>query len=257
MKNRRKAQVEFLPFATLAIDSRYQRSVVQARINKLVAEWNIADVGILTVSIRDGKFWIIDGQHRYLAALKKGFGETKVPCHVYRNLTVEQEAELFDRLNDQRAPTPYDRFKAGLVYGDRVAVGVDRVVRSHGFRVANHSGKGRIACVSALTTLYKRDPVVLDQVLEVISGAWAETTEATESSIVSGLGKVVSRYNGELDKSALVKKLSKTGSPAQLLGNAKSMRALTGNSSSISDTVAQMVVEIYNKGRRTKVLDPL
>jgi len=252
MKPRIKHATEWIRFSDLSVEPIYQRDVVWARISYLAKNWRGSDIGIITVSFRDGKYWIVDGQHRYLAALELGLEDTKVLCHVHRDLTVEQEAKLFASLNDQRAPTAYDRFKAGLVYGDRIAIGVDKATRRHGFFVSSSSARGKISCVAKLMELERRDPELLDATLQVVSSAWGNERAAVEAPILAGVAKVLDRYNGSVDLTDLAIKLKKNSDPGSLLGHAKGIKAMSGKPA--PETIALSVVDIYNKGKRSKAL---
>jgi hypothetical protein len=53
------------------VDYSYQR-VRTSHVNYLHDNFDINECDPLLVSYRDGKFYIIDGQHRYYAALSKG-----------------------------------------------------------------------------------------------------------------------------------------------------------------------------------------
>jgi hypothetical protein len=252
MRSKIKEATKWIAFGDLNVDPIYQRDVVQARVDKLVRTWRDSDVGVITVSTRDGRLWIVDGQHRYLAALELGKASELVLCRVHEGLSVEQEAELFASLNDQRAPTAYDRFKAGLVYGDRIAVGVEKATQHYGFVVASSNAKGKISCVAKLMELQRREPEVLDATLEVISNAWGDERAAVEAPIVGGVAEVLWRFNGSVDRGSLSEKLRKQTDPGALLGHAKSMKAISGGN--VTKAVATAVLEIYNKGRRSKAL---
>lgn len=252
MKTRTKNNTDWIPFGALRVDPAYQRSVVTTRVAYLAKNWDDKNVGLLTVSFRDGAYWVVDGQHRYLAAMERGLLDHKVLCQVHRDLTREQEAKLFAALNDQRAPTAYDLYKAGLLYGDSVAIGVEKAARKHGYAVTGQSARGKIACVSKLMEIQKRDPELLDGVLEVTSTAWGDDKAGVEAPMVAGIAKVLERFNGSVDRLQLAAKLKKQADPSALLGHAKSRRAMTG--SSVTEEVSSSVIDVYNKGRRSKAL---
>lgn len=252
MRSKNSKSTAWITFGNLQVDPAYQRGVVKARVTYLAKNWNDNNVGILTVSLRDGKTWVVDGQHRYLAAMELGLGDQKVLCHIHKDLTREEEAKLFARLNDQRAPTAYDIFKAGLIYGDTVAIGVERAARKHGYAVTGQSATGKIACVSKLMEIQRKDPDLLDGVLQVTSQAWGDHRSGVEAPMVAGIAKVLDRYNGEVDRRQLATKLKKQADPAAMLGHAKSRKAMTGYS--VTDEIAESVVAVYNKGRRSKAL---
>lgn len=251
-----KLSVDHLPFATLAFDERVERALIPARVKALARAWNLDDVGAITVSIRDRKAIVIDGQHRVKAAMELGLGETKVLCHVYRGLSLEEEARKFLSLNNSRAVTPFDRYKIGLVANDPTCVGVRDTFAKYSLRIGHHDGDGIVRCVGSAMALYDRDPEVLDQVCAVLTGTWGTRSAAFEQTIFAAMGQVLARFNGELDRGVLVKKLAGyKGGPAGLAGDARGWadyRPIT-----ITRAAGEIIVDTYNRGRRTGVLSPL
>ena len=57
---------------TLRVDSKYQRFVRPAAVNRLTKEWDDALAQTLVLNIRDdGDTYIIDGNHRVTAKLRR------------------------------------------------------------------------------------------------------------------------------------------------------------------------------------------
>jgi len=256
MKKRSRA-TEHLPFRSLAFDPEYQRRMIPARVKHLVKNWNEDHVGEVTVSARDGKLYVIDGQHRVRAAMEQGLGDTKVKCDVRRGLERAEEARLFLALNDARMVSAFDKYRASLVAGDPVAIGVRDTCDAHGWRVVGGGLRhGSIACVTTILGIYDRDPELLDATLHVLTEAWGTRNEAAEKTIVAGMSLVLGRFNGEIDKAALAKKLSKyKGGPGGLLGDARGLAEF--KSLTKRRAVAEVIVGTYDKGRRNNKLGPL
>lgn len=247
--------VDHLPFASLAFDARYQRSEIPARTRYLQSNWQLDDVGALTVSIRGGKAYVIDGQHRVRAAMELGLGTTKVLCHVYRGLTLEEEARKFLALNDARTVTPLDRYRAGIVAKDPTCCGVRDTLAEHGLEIGNGSD-GYVRCVGKVIALYERDPELLNEVCAVIVESWGTRASAFEHVVFSAMGVVLGRFNGEIDRSVLTKKLSGyRGGPTALAGDARGLSDL--KPISVTRAAAEIICDTYNKGRRSGQLSPL
>ena len=72
-------------------------------VDRLIAKWDDRLLTPLVVSFRDGKFNVVDGQHR-IAAMRKmaDGGNVTVPCLIYTGLTYEQEAELYFKLDQSK-----------------------------------------------------------------------------------------------------------------------------------------------------------
>ena len=78
----------------------YQRPVNPKEVDRLIREWDERLLDPVTVSFRDGKFYVVDGQHRISAMRKMNGGRgIMVDCKVYNGLTYEQEADLCYKLD--------------------------------------------------------------------------------------------------------------------------------------------------------------
>lgn len=203
----------------------------------------------------DGKRYAVDGQHRTLAGVKAGYGFTKAKCHVYRNLTLAEEARLFLVLNNNRAVGPYDKFIVGLTAEDPDALAVNATLKKHGLQPSRSGGDGYLKCVDRAMKLH--DNGLLDETLEIVTAAWGTRAGAVENQVLEGVSRVLDRYNGELDRAALVKKLSThKGGPTALLGQARGLVALKSGMR-VAGGVAEVIRDSYNKGRRAGALPPL
>lgn len=128
-----------VPVDLLDVDYSYQR-VRTAHVNKIYDKWDPNQCDYLIVSYRDDKFYIIDGQHRYYAALARGVKD--LPCIIRTGLTMEDEARIFVEMNTSRKPlNPFDTFKANIANGNenipevKVDMIIKRVCDKHGIKV--------------------------------------------------------------------------------------------------------------------------
>ena len=75
--------------------------------------------------------------------------------------------------------------------------------------------------------------------------------------LVAGIGEVFCRYEGEIDRAALIRKLSKfPGGATGLLGKAKGLHEYR-KKLTIGRCVAILVIDVYNRGRQRDPLPPL
>ena len=96
----------------MELDHSYQR-LLGRTTKRLMAEWDNNKCDFLTVSFRDNKFYVIDGQHRYSVAKAKGI--LVLPCVIFTDLTQGDEALMFAQQQDNvNKLTPYDTFKANV-----------------------------------------------------------------------------------------------------------------------------------------------
>lgn len=245
MKMKRKQQyTDYLPFHSLTVNERVQRATIKARVRKLGREWDFRKVGVITISMRDGVAYIVDGQHRWRAALECGYGNSKALCHVYTNLTEQEEAALFIGLNDARRVTPIENYEVGLVAREEPYVSIEATLNRFGLTVGNKSGA--IKCVDALRRAHNEG--VLPELCAILTGAWGGSIEAFDRIIVDGMARLLAGTNGNLDHSLLVKKLAKTTNPAELVGRSRVLAKAGGGS--VTHWAAQNILAAYNRGRR-------
>lgn len=239
-----------------------QRPLQAGWVRKLYRNMDLDALGTFTVSRRDdGRLILLDGGHRQAALFEHDMGDWSVRCEVYHGLDLPTEAGLFRRLNSRRSVSALEDFLKGVVEGDGECVVINRTCKRVGLKVARQVGPGNIVCVSALRRVYagrgsKVHPEELKRTLELVTGAWGHTPEAVEGQIVAGVGEFVKRYHADVDYDDLRKKLAKyQGGPSRLLGNGRNLKEITNRP--IWKCIAEIVLNTYNKQRRTNVLPPL
>lgn len=201
-------EVQFLPLGSLTVDmsdlgggGRLQRPVQAAWVKKIAADFSWARFNRRPpiVSERaDGIRHVIDGQHQTAAARAAGYGpETLVRCHVYRNLTPEQEAGMFREENrDRKSVKPIDLFRARIGEREPVAVAINALLQSQGWEVGSHGKIGRFAAVMTLEAIWKQKngPAICGKTLAVITKAWDHAPESAHSTVVKVVGLFLRQY---------------------------------------------------------------
>lgn len=252
----RQAHLRWVPLDKMRVNPLAQREVNEARVDKLVSELSLEQIGFLTVNHRDGWFYLIDGQHRAEALRKYGFAEELVQCYCYDGdnaLTPEEEAEVFLKLNDTLAVSAFDKFTKGITAGRPEETDIDRIVRSLGLRISRDKGNGAIRAVAALRKVYRLSPTALTRSLRIVRDAYGDA--GLEAALIEGIGLLCSRYNGDLAEDQAVQKLGGIhGGANGLINGAEKLRLQTGDPR--SHCVAGAAVDVYNRGRGGKKLAP-
>jgi hypothetical protein len=265
MSDKEAGTTIWVPITDLHVDPTVQRPLNRHRVNQIKQEFDPDAVGVLHISERHNgngqpRYVVIDGQHRRAAILEMGWTDQRVECKPWHDLTVPQEAKLFVLLNNTAKPRRIDRFQKRVVAEDPDAVTIDKIVRSHGFRISDQHGPRLIASTEALEGIYRGDlrtrtgphPEALDATLRVMTKAWGQD-QAIDGRVLYGLGLVMVRHVGEVDEAALARKLAGfPGGPANLLGKARGLRELQGGT--VVKCLAATIIELYNRGRRTNLL---
>lgn len=152
----KKAKIETHPASSLVRDERVQRSIVDKRVRDIAKDLRFEGIGVVTVSRRkDGKCYILDGQHRVLALIEAGHGDFKVTCRVMEGLTLAQEAALFRLLNNTRRPGAMDDYLKGIVEGDPECLAINAILKRNDLKVSMGAMNGTISCVDAIRKVYR------------------------------------------------------------------------------------------------------
>lgn len=128
-------QYRLIDKAALRINGDYQRESSAKRIAALRADWSWVACGALIVGKRRGAMWVIDGQHRLLAAMARSDIQL-MPCLIFPTDDVEEEAAGFISANvNRKSMGMFDRWRALLIAGDQTAIRIDRVLEDAGVKV--------------------------------------------------------------------------------------------------------------------------
>lgn len=255
--------LELLHIAELTIDPSVQRRLQPDFVNRIINEFQPEMLGVLQVSERaDGTKVLIDGQHRHAAASYLA-GETAqfdgyVQCHVFRGLSLQEEAALFRHLNFKLNMTSIDEFLVRITEREPIATGINFMAQENGWTISRNPGDGNLAAVRALEKVYKGnarlgakpDMERVRLVLEIVTAAWGHADDAAGQSILHGLGLFLMKYADRADLVSLTNRLAKhSGGPGGLLGQARGLKDFLG--SDLANCVAETLLVIYNARRRT------
>jgi len=168
---------EWIDKGRLNVDYEYQRTKIsKTRIAAIVSEWSWVACGCLVVGMRsDESLWVIDGQHRKLAADKRS-DIVELPCMIFEGEPLG-EAKGFLQANLNRRPLTYlDKINAMVVAGDAVAIAVKRVVEDTGYRLAAGGMPHTTGAVGCLYGMWTRNAAVAEKVwrlcVQIHSGAF-------------------------------------------------------------------------------------
>jgi len=188
----------WLRVADLTVDQSYQADISRSQLAKMVP-WNPDLAGAIEVSHRtDGRYLVLDGQHRLLSARAQHIEFIRAIVH--QGLAVEDEALRFVLLNTQRRqPKALDLFHGRLRAGDEEAAAVVAIVTEFGLTIPRHHGgniaDNAIGCADALTRIYATGgDFLLRETLRVVEHAWLGNTRGHSGPVVSGVAGVIWVY---------------------------------------------------------------
>lgn len=236
----------------LIIDPLYQRKLNIRKVRKIVNGFDADAFGVLLVSKRNGVLAILDGQQRHAAILEMGWDDQLLPCMVYTDLTVAQEAALFVQYNELRTkPRPMELHDAQLVAEDPRAVAVAATVESLGLVVRNGPVAGYVQCVSALyDVLDNTSAKNLHRTLSIILAGYGQRSDGFHRDVVLGIAIILARHGKMVNDARMANVLAKH-EPKALLRKARVMKgdidsAGGGSMSRVAAVVASILVRAYN-----------
>lgn len=248
--------VRLIPARDLKLDPRVNRSIDRAWVVRLARSWDASLTGTLVVVARsDGDLIVVDGQHRYLAALELPDPDFMFRCDVRYGLSRAAEHALFLGNNTRRNVHSIDKFKAAVGAGWARESEIQAEVERHGLTIGMRATPQNIGGVRALTTLHARGGTeLIGATLDTILAAWPGDADAFAEEILRGVGELLYRYDGEVDREGLVANMRKSASPGGLRGQAKSIRSMRGHP--LWEHVADLLVDLYNLRRRSHKIAP-
>ena len=169
----------------------YNRDIRRAWVNKIKSDYREDMVQPAIVSFRDGKYWIVDGQHRAQAKYELNGNDPNTPilCDVRTGLTYEEEADLFHRYNNGNIVlTKAEDVKAMIEAKDATAVAFRDLVESCGY-VMYINTSNSISAVSTIWKIFnkKNGEETLRSILSLTNACWPCNKKGVHSILISGI----------------------------------------------------------------------
>lgn len=229
-------------------DPAYQRPLDDLRVQRMAEAFDVSLLGIIDVSQReDGRYAVIDGQHRW-AVIREIHGPSgAVVCNVHRGLSVEQEAALFFEIDrSRRNLTGWDRWWARRGAGDASVRAIEEVVESHGLQISAATRDGILRATKAAEDVVALGGTeLLDNTLELLIKGWGRAADALDGALLHGLALVIHHYDlaTEVDAVRLVTALQDIA-PRQVKARATQLRE--AHKGILPRLVAAVVIDRYN-----------
>lgn len=202
--------LQYMPPAQLLVDATYQRELETRTSKKLIAEiaeeWDWTLCLPLVVSRRpDQSFYVVDGQHRHAAALKRGDIQV-LPCVIFAAGSVELEAQTFVRLNKKRRPiSKLDEFRAAIASGDPEATQISLALAEANLTVAKNTNPsswqpGDVANIAGVERAWRDyGPEASSLALQVVSRAFDGKKLQYFGSIYPGTVVAIADQEGDFE----------------------------------------------------------
>lgn len=236
-----------IPKGQLQVDYEYQRAIVKARIPKIRNEWSWVACGTLVVADRNNTFYIVDGQHRWAAAMERADIKT-LPCLVFESNETAKEARGFVHINlNRKPPKSAEQFRTMLCAREESAVQLSSLISKYGYKVADGDGPKDVRCVAALLRWTRSDFERLNRVFPSIV-AVAGNQQVTKT-LVDGIIWIDKACGGIASDHRFVNRAASIG--AEVL-EAAVIRARTIAGTHVN--AGRVMLDAINKGLRNKFI---
>ena len=206
----------------------YQRNINTAFVQKIVSEFDPNKVDPVHVSYRDGKYYIIDGQHT-VAALEIANGNKPVDviCIVHKGMTYTDEASYYVEQYEKKHRHTYNemtmaRYEAGEKLPCELALKVKNVGGRLPYDKSAKTGM-KIGAVKKVTTLYQKDSDHTILAIKCLVDAYKGRENTIPADIIAGTMEFLRLYDNQVLTSRLVEALSKY-TPQLLTNTAKNLK---------------------------------
>jgi hypothetical protein len=234
----------------LLISPEYQREKVTLDKVRMVAQdWSWVACGTITVGLRAGQYWVIDGQHRVLGAKRRADIEC-LPCLVFDTYTVQEEAKGFLNVNTGRKPiTSIDKFRAALAADDEIARFVQETFNELG--VVAKATANNPKEIKALDWAIKRATENRGAFSQVLSMA-AELCESMpiQNILLDGLYYIHTHTSETIYDKRIYQKIKKIGAKGLVDAAKRASAFFVSGGSTVWGTG---MLEEINKGFREKI----
>lgn len=158
-----------IPKTDLYIDHRYQRDANNSRALKLAKNWSWIACGVITVANRDGKFFVIDGQHRVIAAQKRA-DILNLPCIVFDTERISEESDGFFNANaNRKMPAVVDLWRAKIQSGEKTYLYLNELLRMIGREPDKSASPTTVACLGTLVQLESKNHDALETIFPIVA----------------------------------------------------------------------------------------
>ncbi len=249
-------QFQWIDKRLLKINKEYQRDAIESKVLSFARDWNWQACGVLHVSFREGAYWVFDGGHRLMAAMKRS-DISSLPCMIFDCGKVSEEARGFLAVNShRRAVTALEKHSARTVSGDHLAWAVNAQIAACGLVLTKSANSaGQIKCLDACMRMASQSMVRFNRVLSLAAEICTADGLPVGKYILFGLWYVdggCTEETGEkvdLTHARLADRIRKLG--AQRLCDAIARAgAFAGNRD--QKVSGRAIVDEVNKGLRSK-----
>ena len=192
---------ELIPINNLVSNQDYQRKLSQRHIDRTVANFDLRQINPVKVSRRDGKNYVMNGQHTIeIIAASSGSRETPVWCMVYDDMNYIEEAEVFAEQQKYTKPlSSFEIFMANIEADSDSHIIIKNIVEQCVLRLYRSKSSGGICAVSALREIFERSGYEgLDRTIKLIVKTWEGEANSLTANMLRGVSLIVTTFSDSL-----------------------------------------------------------
>lgn len=223
-----------------------QGRMYPATVNKIIKNYDPKRIGVIQVSNRDGKYFIMDGKHR-VVAIRELFGhDALVNCEIHDGMSYEDEARYLAEQNENtRRVTPEQKIHALAEAKDADCVFITKTLMKHDIVLKNFAGDGCCACSGSILRAYKSmSKNEFEEFVGILHATWGGKYKSLDRRIIGGLKKFYNTYKKEFDRKRFVRVVGDT-TPESILRFGQSAVAADQDGK-----YASVMLNIYNHNLR-------
>lgn len=233
-----KKIIALVPVSLLKVDHKSYQREEKKHVIKMSKEWDDTQCTLLLVNYRskEGWFYVIDGQHRTVAATILGI--EYLPCEIFIDLTLEEEAKRFLYYNTgTKSLNPFDTFKANICWGEPNDTAIKSVCDKYGVEVIDRKNSTKsLKSVSVARMIYKNGGTsALNWIFSLIEAAhWEDFKESYSADILIGFNAVYQKNSDNLIKARKnLLNFMKNSNPTEIAGFANMEYPTLGHSTRV------------------------
>lgn len=168
-------------------------------------------------------------------------------------MSTARQGELFLGRSTSKVVRALDKFKIAVIAERPIEVAITEILHRAGLKIGEQHLGAMVRSPAALLSVYtKCGDQILRRALAVIKSAWDRDPDAYDGIIIRGIAQLLYQFSAEIDNSELSRKLSRSGGPSRMVGGARDHAKAIG--CSVERAITERMLNVYNKGRRTKEL---
>ena len=243
-----KVHFELIPISNLVSNQDYQRKLSPRHIERTTANFDLYQINPIKVSRRDGKNYVINGQHTIeIIAAVSGSRETPVWCMVYDDLEYLHEATIFAQQQKYtKLLSAYEIFMANVEADSDKHIVIKNIVEQYGLCLSKAKSNRGICAVTALLEVYTKNGYEgLDRTIRLIVKTWEGEANSLTANMIRGVALIVSTFSESLRDDMFAERVGSI-SAREITRTAKERRA---GSVGFAETILLM----YNKKTKSQL----